>query len=277
MSRLTLPDDDQEASQYVRLAVRAYPELYFARFVVLAEGASEQIVIPRLAEAMGVPLDPSFVPIVPLAGRYINHFWTLLGDLKIPFATLLDLDLGRTHGGVKTIQKVVAALEENENDLSENFRVKLGMIDPDNVDELEDDDLLDGYEENNWLQALKDEGVFFSYPLDLDFSMVGAFPDEYHNPNPGGRGPRRGDEVIAEKKAVTLKTGGNPDLYDEDYDDQFIWYPYLFLNRSKPETHLLALSEIDDESLRDDAPPELKALINHIKKALGLNDEDGGE
>jgi putative ATP-dependent endonuclease of OLD family len=72
--RLTLPEDDAEASQYVRLSVRAYPELYFARFVVLGEGDSERIVMPRIAEAMGVPLDPSFVPIVPLGGRYVSHF-----------------------------------------------------------------------------------------------------------------------------------------------------------------------------------------------------------
>ncbi|MEF9605507.1 AAA family ATPase, partial [Paracoccus sp. PXZ] len=62
---LTLPEDDVQASTYVRLAVRSYPELYFARFVILAEGDSERVVLPRLAEARGVPLDPSFVPVVP--------------------------------------------------------------------------------------------------------------------------------------------------------------------------------------------------------------------
>lgn len=92
---LTLPEDDAEASNYVRLAVRSYPELYFARFVILAEGDSERVVLPRLAEAKGVPLDPSFVPVVPLGGRYVSHFWRLLTDLGIPYATLLDFDIGR--------------------------------------------------------------------------------------------------------------------------------------------------------------------------------------
>ena len=72
---IELPRDDADAHQYVRLAVRAYPELYFARFVILGEGDSERIILPRIAEAMGVPLDPSFVPIVPLGGRYVPHFW----------------------------------------------------------------------------------------------------------------------------------------------------------------------------------------------------------
>lgn len=108
--RLTFPENDAEASRYVRLAVRAYPELYFARFVILGEGASERIVISRVAEAMGVCLDPSFVPIVPLAGRYVDHFWTLLDNLRIPYATLVDLDLGRAHGGVKLVEEVITKL-----------------------------------------------------------------------------------------------------------------------------------------------------------------------
>ena len=32
-----------------------------------------------------------------------------------------------------------------------------------------------------------------------------------------------------------------------------------------------------DEELEEDAPPEVKALIDHTKKALGFNDEDEGE
>jgi putative ATP-dependent endonuclease of the OLD family len=109
--------------------------------------------------------------------------------------------------------------------LCKNLSVELGIIDPDTIDELHDDDLLDGYEGNNWLQALKDEGVFFSYPLDLDFSMLNALPEAYQKPNPGGRGPRESEDAIREKKAVTLKPGGSPDLYDEDHDDAFTWCP----------------------------------------------------
>ena len=272
---LSLPEDDQEASRYVRLAVRAYPELYFARFVILGEGDSERLVIPRIAEAMGIQLDPSFVPIVPLGGRYVRHFWHLLNDLDIPFATLLDLDLGRAHGGAKMVEKVVTQLDEIGNDLSENFFVQnLELIDPDEVEDLENDELFDGYEENNWLQALKLEGVFFSFPLDIDFSMLSAFPNAYQNPHPGGHGPHGSEEAIRNKKAVTLKTGGDPELFDEDYDEKFKWYPYLFLSRSKPETHLSALSRIDDQELTDEAPPELKALIEHVIDALRLEGED---
>ena len=270
---LTLPKDNGEASQYVRLAIRAYPELYFARFVILGEGDSERLVIPRIAEAMGVQLDPSFVPIVPLGGRYVSHFWRLLNNLSIPHATLLDLDLGRVHGGAALIADVVSKLREIDNDLSENAFVEDGTIDPAEVDAIEESDLLDEGEEYDWLKALREEEIFFSFPLDIDFAMLRAFPDAYQHSNPGGRGPRGGAEAIRDKKVITLKTGGDPDLYGNENDDDFKWYPYLFLGRSKPETHAAALARIEDDELAENAPPELKALIERLKEALGLEDD----
>lgn len=80
---------------------------------------------------------------------------------------------------------------------------------------------------------------------------------------------------MQEKKRVTLKTGGDPELYDEDWNDSFKWYPYLFLNRSKPETHLSALNRISNDNLRTNAPPELKALIERVKQALAIEGGDG--
>lgn len=270
--QLTLPEDDAEASQYVRLAIRAYPELYFARFVVLCEGDSERLVIPRIAEAMGVQLDSSFIPIVPLGGRYVSYFWKLLKDLHIPYATLLDLDLGRVHGGATLIANVVSKLGEIEDDLSENSFVINGTIDPAKVEDIDNSDLLDEGENNDWLKALREEGVFFSFPIDVDFAMMSAFPDAYQHPNFEGRGPRGGTNAIRHKKVVTLKTGGHPDLYDNDYDDMFKWYPYLFLNRSKPETHIAALARIQSEDFAENSPSGLVALIEYLKQALGLGD-----
>jgi predicted ATPase len=268
--KLTLPTGDADASKYVRLAVRAYPELYFARFVILAEGDSEQLVIPRIAEAMSVSLDPSFVPIVPLGGRYCTHFWTLLSDLKIPYATLLDFDIGRVHGGANMIRTVATNLTAIGVDLNKNIKAIVGQIDPDTVDDLIDDDLWLNYEDNHWVQALEEEGVFLSNPLDLDFAMLEAFPNAYQHPDLGGRGPDNSARAIERAKATTLKTGGDAALYGDDYDDEFRWYPYLFLRRSKPETHLAALARITDQELSEDAPAALKSLIAHVKKSLGF-------
>src|SRR5438132_10863593 len=110
LNAVKLPANDEEAIKFVRGAMLAFPELYFARFVVLVEGDSERIVLPRLAEADGFLVDPSFVAIVPLGGRHVQYFWRLLNALSIPFATLLDLDLGREGGGWGRVKNVLIHL-----------------------------------------------------------------------------------------------------------------------------------------------------------------------
>lgn len=275
--RLTLPADDDEASRYVRLAVRAYPELYFARFVILGEGDSEQFVIPRIAEAMGIALDPSFVPIVPLGGRYVTHFWRLLNDLEIPYATLLDFDFGRAHGGAKMIRSIADNLEAIGIDLNDTTPALFGRIAPDALKDLNDADLWVDYGESPWIAALEEVGVFLSDPLDLDFSMLEAFPAAYQHPNPGGTGPGRSEDALKNAKCTTLKKGGDPSLYADNFDNSFRWYPYLFLNRSKPETHIAALTRVEESDLATDAPPPLKALIKQVKSTLGIDDPGEAE
>ena len=259
---LTLPEDDVEASVYVRLGVKAYPELYFARFVILGEGDSERVVIPKIAEDMGVPLDPSFVPVVPLGGRFVAHFWRLLSDLEIPYATLLDLDLGRRHGGANTMRSCLQNLAHIGNNFGERNLVSAAQV--------TDQQLYGEGQQGQWLQAFREEGVFFSYPIDLDFAMLLAFPDAYQVANPGGRGPQSDANAIQAKKVSTLKTGGTPALYTELYDDAFKWYPYLFLSRSKPETHLAAFSRIPDGDVSASVPAELRALIEYVMHKLNL-------
>ena len=269
---LTLPEEPEEASRYVRLAVKAYPELYFARFVILGEGDSERFIIPRLAEKMGISLDPSFVPVVPLGGRFVNHFWRLLNDLGIPHATLLDLDLGRKHGGPKVIQNCFQNLENIHNKFWEDTRYQYTEVTPDKVTCLSAQKLL-GESRTTWIKAFQENGIFFSYPIDLDFAMLRAFPDAYHILKYNERGPQGGDtSSIQKKKERTLKEDGSPDLYDTGYDVVFQWYPYLFLDRSKPETHLTAFSQIQESNAVASAPPELKALIEYVKDKLNLSE-----
>lgn len=258
IKQLTLPDDETEANKYVRLAVKSYPEIYFARFVILGEGDSELLVIPKVAEAMGVLLDPSFVPVVPLGGRYVDHFWRLLNDLEIPHATLLDLDLGRQHGGVKLLQEQV--------DLLAAFGHKWCITPSFN----EDAELLADPEA--YLLALQQAGLFFSYPIDIDFSMLRAFPDAYKKLSGNMKGPTLNAQNLMTAKQAVLKTDGKPDLYDEYGSENFAWYRYLFLSRSKPDGHLSVLSQLSDLEIRTGAPQELKELISHVVKKLDLSD-----
>ena len=99
ITTIKLPSKSDEAHKFVREAVQAFPEVYFSRLVVLGEGDSEEIVLPRLFRAKGVPVDESAITIAPLGGRHVNHFWRLLSALKIPYLTLLDLDVARYQGG----------------------------------------------------------------------------------------------------------------------------------------------------------------------------------
>jgi putative ATP-dependent endonuclease of OLD family len=265
---LTLPPLETEARLYVRLAVRAYPELYFARFVVLGEGESERIVMPRVSESMGIALDSSFVPVVPLGGRYVDHFWKLLSDLDIPHATLLDLDLGRRHGGASLIRGIVASLAAVGVGFEDTLEYLLDEIDPGDMTDLDDASLLDGIAGSPWLRALQEKGVFISHPIDLDYAMLMAFPGAYRHVRQGGLGPRMGAAAVAAKKAVTLKTGGNPALYAANFDEHFVWYPYLFLDRSKPEAHISALARIANADLAGNAPASLRALITRIQASI---------
>ncbi|MEH3066095.1 MAG: AAA family ATPase [Methylobacterium radiotolerans] len=193
---LALPEDGTQAGRFVRLAVRAYPELYFARFVILAEGESEAIVLPRIAEAMGIELDRSFVPIVPLGGRFVRHFWRLLAGLDIPYATLLDLDLGRKHGGANAIAAVVTELGRVQRELGTSFRYDWEGTDPERAAALDEGRLLRRGHRHGWLRALAKDGVFFSAPVDVDFAMLAAFPEAYMRTERGRRGsperPQRG-------------------------------------------------------------------------------------
>jgi energy-coupling factor transporter ATP-binding protein EcfA2 len=110
VNSITLPSTTDAAYKYIKEAVQAYPEIYFARLVVLGEGDSEEIVIPRIAGCLELSLDPSMISVVPLGGRHVNHFWRLLSDLRIPYVTLLDLDRERAGAGWGRIKYVCKQL-----------------------------------------------------------------------------------------------------------------------------------------------------------------------
>jgi putative ATP-dependent endonuclease of OLD family len=262
-----LPEAAEDAAKFIRGALLAFPELYFARFVVLVEGDSERIVLPRLAQAEGITLDPSFVAIVPIGGRHVCHFWKLLNDLSIPHATLLDLDLGRSGGGYGRAATAFGELIEigvekkgllvtNDGSIADLKAMK--SWDSSNFDNL-----------SGWLGVLEKHGVFFSSPLDLDMEMLAAYPDAYKSVIPAGGGPALTPD---EATPIVLGKGGKGfEDYKGDlakYKDHLPAYRYHFLTRSKPATHLAALSQLDDDALSDDMPEVYRRLVDHIKGNL---------
>lgn len=285
---IPLPEDDtDEAFKYVREAVRGYPELYFARLVILGEGASEEIVLRRLFEASETPLDTHFISVVPLGGRHVNHFWRLLHGLEIPYLTLLDLDREKEGAGWGRIQYV-------RNQLVERFgpgNACLCVQDKDGNTRTLDEPAFDTLSErldsdtdrmNAWLLFFEEEfGIFFSYPLDLDFAMLEAFPMAYKGLAPPPQGPRlpaRGssnyqDAVVQRMKQVLAADVSNApaDLgvtYADSQQELFPWYKYLFLDGSKPVAHMRALLKIDGETLAKEAPEVLRRLVSRARELV---------
>jgi hypothetical protein len=281
VSKITLPDDTDAAYKYVREAVKAYPELYFARLVVLGEGDTEEIVIPRLAMAKGLPIDQSFVSIVPLGGRHVNHFWWLLRSLHIPHVTLLDLDLGRDGGGWGRIKYTCQQLIQNGVDPNE-------LLKPDDGSVLSEDELnamhtwaVDIDQVKEWLSHFERYSVFFSRWLDLDLMMLKAFEHAYCAT--ADRGPHiptdasKLSEAIDKATQAVLGESSSTIGYSDADRQLFIWYRYLFLNRSKPTSHLMALTSLSDEDLAASAPKVLLRLVKQMKTGLQIAVEDEGD
>lgn len=268
VNAIRLPESDEDAAKFVREAVRAYPELYFARFVILGEGASEEVVLPRLAEALELPIDRSFVAIVPLGGRHVNHLWRLLNDLDIPHATLLDIDIGRHGGGWGRIKIACTQFLANGLDPAKLFGNQLHPSGPSQNLKAFDSFVLnkDGLEVlNSWALWLRQYGVYFCWPLDLDYSMLQAFPSAYRLLEAGQTRPaEKGDPIGA-----VLGEEGDSTIYPGTAQEAFRWYRYLFLGRGKPSTHVRVLSTLDSPTLKGNIPEELQALLNRVMEALG--------
>lgn len=258
--RVVLPEDDEVAAKYVREAVRSYPELYFSRLVVLGEGDSEQVVVPRILAASGVAEDDASVSVVPLGGRHVNHFWRLLNELEIPYVTLLDLDSGRHQGGWGRIRNALRQV----NALGATPRIKDEAIDA--LPKWNDDRDFPKWDDPNYesgegpLPGLERRGVFFSAPVDLDLMMLDAYPGAYHvEPTSPGE-----STIIA----VLGKSHVNEDRLGDDLLALFDDYHAKFDLKSKPATHLAALSKLTDEELLEALPDVLGRLVERVKAAL---------
>lgn len=294
---ITLPEKEiaQDQYKYIKEAVRAYPELYFAKLVILGEGDSEEIILPKYWEALNGSVDVGGISIVPLGGRHVNHFWRLLNDLEIPHITLLDLDREREGGGWGRIKYVIKQLLANGCDRNKLLNTAEGVV--------LTDVQLEGMSEwgvshtevmQNWIKFLENYNVFFSAPLDIDFLMLEQMESEYKNSLDTTEGPRL--EVIEgeEKKRIliqiiegtddyrteyetrvkkdinaTLKAGGGDgSTYSAEQQRLMVWYTYFFLNRGKPSTHIAVMSQLDDKTIKDNIPPVLKRLFEAAERIL---------
>ena len=255
---ITLPENSV-AEKFVREGVQSFPELYFARLVVLGEGDSEQIVLPRILEARGLLSDDASITIAPLGGRHVNHLWRLLSALGIPHLTLLDLDVARYQGGWGRVRYAAEQLQKYSPGDEE-------IVPTEDLDAVPGWDADEGIvvDDLGWIPRLESLGIYFSAPLDLDFSMLTHFPKAY----------RVKDDECAAPDEGTLQAvlGKKHDVVENQYSDEqqsfFEAYHCRFKIGSKPTWHIRALASISNAELVAGMPPELVRLCDAIELAL---------
>lgn len=239
IKKVLLPEEkSSDDYKYIKHAILAHPELYFAKLVVLGEGDSEEIVLPAIAQKFGYDFDSSFVSFVPLGGRHVNHFWRLLKELEIPYITLLDYDLGRETGGKKRLKNIAKQLACEDTNLSrKNLRKKYN--------------------------------IFFSYPLDLDMLMISNFPDCYSDKGQAGEH----DEFV---KALLGKNGDEAAYKGKFFSDTVLKkYRYLFKTKSKVASHYLGCENIlsmEDNEFIEKCPFVLYFLIKRMRELLCIDE-----
>lgn len=272
IKKITLPAAADEAFTYVKEAIKAYPELYFSKIVVLGEGDSEEVILKRLFTAKGLPLDRSMISIVPLGGRFVNHFWRLLNELEIPFVTLLDLDLGKLGGGWERVgycvdQLIKLGVPQNtlfqDSNNPPDFKT-FQLTTPQHYTDLQ-----------SWLDFLQNSyAVFFSRNLDVDYLMLEAFFSFYSNLiKPPDRGPaplptdNSPDYLVKVDQLEKAIFGDGP--VPRIYNPQLLnYYRYFFLGKGKPLTHNLALTSIPHGDFTQKCPKILSDLADSVWRKL---------
>ena len=267
VKKIMLPSQkSEEDHKYIKQAVLAHPELYFSKVVILGEGDSEEIVIPQLAKALKFDLDPSFVAFVKLGGRHVNHMWRLLSDLNIPFLTLIDMDLGRYGAGPLRIKYAIDELDKIGKKISFPSGIKAHQLEQKKLT----------FEQlKNLAIKLEEYGVFYSFPLDLDMSMIFSYPDNYNASN--ARNSKREalyKSVLGDKYEIDDYDDNGYEIYS--YED-LMKYRCLFCTKSKVASHYQAMAdilELDEKDIEENCPSFIKRLIRECSTLLrGTEDE----
>jgi hypothetical protein len=185
--------------------------------------------------------------------------------------TLLDLDWDRFGGGWGRIKYACQQLTLGGLDAGaltkgmprDPSASKTGVVDLDTLHKWTDWTIAP-----KWIARLEEYDVFFSSPLDLDFSMMRAFPKQYESLEsfsmPADANAKR--DLLARARVAVLKASGGAlgTGYQAGDDERFVHYDRLFLKRGKPVVHMLALEQVTDAALKTGAPRELGRLATRV-------------
>ncbi len=288
--QISMPEGETEEYKFLKEAVHHWPEIYFAKLVIIGEGDSEEVIFKYLSEHLDVKFDENEITFFPLGHRFVHHIWNLLEQLNIPYITLLDLDRERPGGGWGRIKYILQELKTHnkcDDIFWENAPKKLDDDEINNMHRWLFSEL--GHTVFNlsqWIHYLEKFDIFFSAPLDIDYLMLESFTNEYENilvaGDDGPDIPEREDGEKFEKylnKAIRATLKGNDKngcprydgaTYNSEQKILMIWYKYLFLGKGKPVTHILHLPNIPDAELKHNLNPTvLKRIFDRIEVVVG--------
>lgn len=282
---ILLPDKADEAYKYVKEAVHNYPEIYFARLVVIGEGDSEEVIFNRLMDVMNVDFDDNVITFAPLGHRFVKHIWKLLNALHIPYLTFLDLDIEREGGGWGRTKYALKQLIAAGKDKNQVLLVSDDTVMSDeSLKKMHKRELGDLKSLFLCVDRLKHFDVYYSSPLDLDFLMLTHYPEFYKKAIPKGGGPRIPDkdeepeefeEKVKSAVQATLKSeNATGETYSDEEKELMIWYNYHFLGRGKPTTHIQVLSSMNDEEIKDNLPSVFTEIFDRISSILETSQEN---
>ena len=293
VKKIILPNDTGEQYKYIKGAIQAYPELYFAKLVILGEGDSEELLLPKFFELFGNEIDSSQISVVPLGGRHVNYFWKLLSELDIPYITLLDLDNERYGGGWGRIKYVSEELHLIKVNFCKDYEKAIKTISYYQKNPYVGKSDVYLQDSINYLEAYN---IYFSNPLDIDFLMLKNYKDYYIETLSSYEGPvityqdcnnnkkrvkladYNSDDEFQKKgyskrvniaiRATLKDKGGSGDFYTDEEKELMIWYQYLFLGRSKPSSHMKFLFSIKDDDLEKNTPEVFKKIVKRAEDML---------
>jgi putative ATP-dependent endonuclease of OLD family len=116
--------------------------------------------------------------------------------------------------------------------------------------------------------------VYYSAPLDLDMTMLQRFPEAYISTADGSPNfpPESSDQYdIYIRNSIAAVVGDDEKstgLYEKLHNEGkklFAWYRYLFLNHSKPATHLQAVAVLEKKELLEKAPEVIIRLLDNCR------------
>lgn len=170
--------------------------------VILGEGDSEELIIKKMIEKSGLSADSCAISIVPLGGRFVNHFWRLLQDIGINYITLLDMDIERNTGGWEKLHYIMNQLIQSGYD-EKSVLADLSKEEFDNMPNWSYDEYSREKIEK-FAKHLQQFDIFFSFPLDIDFSMLSTYEEAYKKLIPKKGGPRIPDKITKKRRLCTL-------------------------------------------------------------------------